>query len=94
MLNLTGTFGVHQGIASLRKSKDGGLRARSSRSAPASRSHTSTSSTATSDFIAEYVQVNNKSGGLCDFGSNGVGAASTAGGGDPKGIATGLRYTF
>ena len=46
------------------------------------------------DFIAEYVQVNNKTGGLCDFGQNGVGAAATAGGGDPKGVAAGLRYTF
>jgi hypothetical protein len=40
------------------------------------------------------VQVNNKTGGLCDFGQNGVGAAATAGGGDPKGVAAGLRYTF
>jgi len=94
MLNFTGTFGVHQGIASLRKSKDGG---------PTGTEQPQCTGIALAykylfdrnlDFIAEYVQVNNKSGGLCDFGQNGVGAAATAGGGDPKGVAAGLRYTF
>jgi predicted porin len=94
MVNLTGTFGVHQGIVSLRKSKDGG---------PSGTQQPECNGIALGykylfdrnlDFIAEYVQVNNKTGGLCDFGSNGVGAASIAGGGDPKGVAAGLRYTF
>lgn len=94
MLNLTGTFGVHQGIASLRKSKDGG---------PTGTQQPQCTGYALAykylfdrnlDFIAEYVKVDNKSGGLCDFGQNGVGATATAGGGDPQGIAAGLRYTF
>jgi predicted porin len=94
MLNLTGTFGVHQGIASFRKSKDGGA---SGTEQPECTGYVFAYKylfDRNMDFIAEYVSVNNKTGGLCDFGANGVGAAATAGGGDPKGIAAGLRYVF
>ena len=94
MVNLVGTFGVHQGIASFRTSKDGG---------PTGTQQPECNGYAFAykylfdrnfDFIAEYVEVKNKTGGLCDFGQNGVGAAAIAGGGTPKGMAAGLRYTF
>jgi predicted porin len=94
MLNLVGTFGVHQGIVSYRKSKDGG---------PSGSEQPQCDGYALAykylfdrnlDFIAELTEVRNKSGGVCDFGQNGVGTTATAGGGDPKGIAAGLRYTF
>ena len=93
-LNLRATFNVHQVIASYRKSADGG---------PSGTEQPKCDSWALAykylfdrnlDFIALITQVNNKTGGLCDFGSNGVGSTATAGGGDPKGLAAGLRYTF
>ena len=94
MLNLTGTFGVHQAIASYRKSKNGGLTGTEQPQCDGYALAYKYLFDRNLDFIAEYVQVKNKVGGLCDFGQNGVGAAATADGGDPKGIAAGLRYTF
>jgi len=94
MVNLIGTFGVHQGIASLRRSKDGGANGTEQPQCTGIALAYKYLFDRNLDFIGEYVQVNNKTGGLCDFGQNGVGAAATAGGGDPKGVAAGLRYTF
>jgi predicted porin len=94
MINLTGTFGVHQGIASYRKSKDGGPSGTEQPQCDGYAFAYKYLFDRSLDFIAEYVQVRNKTGGLCDFGGNGVGAAAIAGGGDPKGVAAGLRYTF
>ena len=94
MINLTGTFGVHQGIASYRRSDGGDVTGNPKAKCDGWVAAYKYLFDRNLDFIAEYVQVNNKTGGLCDFGSNGVGAASIAGGGDPKGIAAGLRYTF
>jgi predicted porin len=94
MVNLVGTFDVHQGIVSLRKSKDGGA---SGTEQPECNGYAFAYKylfDRSLDFIAEYVKVTNKTGDLCDFGQNGVGSAATAGGGDPQGIAAGLRYTF
>ncbi len=94
MINFVGTFGPHQAIASYRKSKDGG---------PSGTDQPNCTGYALAykylfdrnfDFITELVGVKNTLGGLCDFGQNGVGAAATAGGGDPRGIAAGVRYTF
>ena len=88
------TFNVHQVIASYRKSVDGG---------PSGTEQPKCDSFALAykylfdrnlDFIALVTEVRNKTGGLCDFGQNGVGSAATAGGGDPRGVAAGLRYTF
>jgi predicted porin len=93
-VNLLATFSVHQFIGSYRKSVNGG---------PTGSEQPKCDSWALAykylfdrnlDFIAEVVQVDNKVGGLCDFGQNGVGSAATAGGGDPRGIAAGLRYSF
>lgn len=94
MVNLTGTFGVHQGIASYRRSDGGDVTGNPKAKCDGWALAYKYLFDRNLDFIAEFVQVNNKVGGLCDFGSNGVGAASIAGGGDPKGIAAGLRYTF
>jgi predicted porin len=94
MLNLTGTFGVHQGIASYRRSSGGDVSGADQAKCDGFALAYKYLFDRNLDFIAEYVQVNNKTGGLCDFGQNGVGAAATAGGGDPKGIAAGVRYTF
>ena len=94
MVNLTGTFGVHQGIASYRRSSGGDVSGADQAKCDGFALAYKYLFDRNLDFIAEYVQVNNKTGGLCDFGQNGVGAAATAGGGDPKGIAAGVRYTF
>jgi predicted porin len=94
MINFTGTSGVHQGIASYRKSKGGDVTGNEQASCDGYALAYKYLFDRNLDFIAEYVQVKNKTGGLCDFGSNGVGATSIAGGGDPKGVAAGLRYTF
>jgi predicted porin len=94
MINLVGTFGVHQGIVSYRRSKDGGVTGSEQPRCDGYALAYKYLFDRNLDFIAEVTEVRNKTGGLCDFGQNGVGAAATAGGGDPKGIAAGLRYTF
>src|SRR5262249_1054136 len=93
-INARMSFNVHQVIVSYRKSVDGG---------PSGTTQPKCDSWALAykylfdrnlDFIALITEVNNKDGWLCDFGQNGVGSAATAGGGDPKGFAAGLRYVF
>ena len=94
-INLLATFGVHQAIASYRTSKDGG--ATGSATQPECKAWALAYKylfDRNLDFIALITQIDNNSAGLCDFGQNGVGAASIAGGGDPHGVAAGLRYTF
>ena len=94
VINVLATFSAHQLIASYRKSVDGG---------PTGTEQPKCDSWALAykyifdrnfDIIALVTEVRNKVGGLCDFGQNGVGATATAGGGDPKGIAAGVRYSF
>jgi predicted porin len=94
VINLRRNFDKHQVIGSYRKSVAGG---------PSGSEQPKCDGWALAyrylwdrslDFIAELTEVRNRSGGLCDFGQNGVGAAATAGGGDPKGVAAGLRYSF
>ena len=94
MVNLTGTFGVHQGIASYRRSDGGDVTGNPKAKCDGWALAYKYLFDRNLDFIAEVTEVNNKVGALCDFGQNGVGAASIAGGGDPKGVAAGLRYTF
>ncbi len=93
-INVLATFSAHQIIASYRKSENGG---------PTGTVQPKCDSWALAykyifdrnfDIIALVTEVRNKVGGLCDFGQNGVGATATAGGGDPKGIAAGVRYSF
>ena len=94
-INLLGTFGVHQAIVSYRTSKDGG--ATGSATQPECKAWALAYKylfDRNLDFIAVLTQIDNNSAGLCDFGQNGVGAAAIAGGGDPRGVAAGLRYTF
>jgi predicted porin len=94
-INLLGTFGVHQAIVSYRTSKDGG--ATGSATQPECKAWALAYKylfDRNLDFIAVLTQIDNNSAGLCDFGQNGVGAAAIAGGGDPHGVAAGLRYTF
>ena len=94
-INLLATFGVHQAIASYRTSKDGG--ATGSATQPECKAWALAYKylfDRNLDFIALITQIDNNRAGLCDFGQNGVGAASIAGGGDPHGVAAGLRYTF
>lgn len=93
-LGLRSTFSQHQILAAYRNSNDGG---------PTGTEQPSCDSWALAykylfdrnlDFIAIVTKVNNKTGGLCDFGSNPVGPTATAGGGDPRGVAAGFRYVF
>lgn len=94
-INLLGTFGVHQMIASYRTSKDGGVTGTTTQ--PECKAWALAYKylfDRNLDFIALITQIDNNTAGLCDFGQNGVGAAAIAGGGDPKGVAAGLRYTF
>ena len=94
MINLVGTFGVHQAIASYRKARDGGLSGSTQPDCSGYALAYKYLFDRNLDFIAELVEVRNNAAGVCDFGQNGVGTAATAGGGDPRGIAAGLRYTF
>lgn len=94
MINLVGTFSQHQGIVSYRKSKDGGTTGTTQPECSGYALAYKYLFDRNLDFVAEYVKVSNKVGGLCDFGQNGVGSAATAGGGDPTGVAAGLRYVF
>jgi len=94
-INLMGTFGVHQAIVSYRTSKDGG--ATTATTQPECKAWALGYKylfDRNLDFIALITQIDNNTAGLCDFGQNAVGAAAIAGGGDPKGVAAGLRYTF
>jgi len=93
-INGIGTFSVHQFIVSYRRSQDGGISGTEQPKCDGWALAYKYLFDRNLDFIAELVEVRNKTGGLCDFGQNGVGAAATAGGGDPKGVAAGLRYTF
>lgn len=93
-VNLQGTFGVHQAIASFRKSSDGGLTGTEQPKCTGWALAYRYLFDRNLDFIAIATRVENKTGGLCDFGQNGVGATATAGGGDPQGVAAGLRYSF
>ena len=93
-VNLQATFGVHQAIASYRKSNDGGLSGTEQPKCDAWALAYRYLFDRNLDFIAIVTRVENETGGLCDFGQNGAGAAATAGGGDPRGVAAGLRYTF
>jgi predicted porin len=95
MINFVGTFGAHQAIASYRTSKDGG--ATGAATQPECKAWALAYKylfDRNLDFIALITQIDNNVAGQCDFGQNGVGAAAIAGGGDPKGVAAGLRYTF
>jgi predicted porin len=93
-VNLLATFNVHQLIASYRKSVNGGVTGTVQPKCDSWALGYKYLFDRNLDFIGEIVQVNNKDGGLCDFGQNGVGPTATAGGGDPRGIAAGLRYSF
>ena len=93
-LNVLATFSAHQLIGSYRKSVNGGVTGSDQPKCESWAAAYKYLFDRNLDFIAEYVQVTNKVGGLCDFGQNGVGAAATAGGGDPRGVAAGLRYSF
>jgi predicted porin len=93
-INLLATFNVHQFIGSYRKSVNGGVTGTEQPKCDSWALAYKYLFDRNLDFIGEIVQVNNKVGGLCDFGGNPVGAAATAGGGDPRGIAAGVRYTF
>jgi len=93
-INLLATFNVHQVIGSYRKSVNGGVTGTEQPKCDSWAFAYKYLFDRNLDLIAEYVQVDNKVGGLCDFGQNGVGAAATAGGGDPRGVAAGLRYSF
>lgn len=93
-LNLRSTFSAHQIIAAYRKSSDGGLTGTEQPKCDSWALAYKYLFDRNFDFIAILTKVNNKTGGLCDFGSNPVGAAATADGGDPRGIAAGVRYVF
>ena len=95
VLNLLATFSQHQVIASYRTSQDGG--ATGAATQPECKAWALAYKylfDRNLDFIALITQIDNNTAGLCDFGQNAVGAAAIAGGGDPKGVAAGLRYTF
>jgi len=93
-VSLRASFNVHQVIGSYRKSVDGGPTGTEQPKCDAWALAYRYLFDRNLDFIGILTQVRNKTGGLCDFGQNGVGAAATAGGGDPQGVAAGLRYTF
>ena len=94
VLSLLATFSQHQMIASYRTSDGGGATGTAQPKCTGVALAYKYLFDRNLDFIALVTQVENKTGGLCDFGQNGVGAAALAGGGDPRGVAAGLRYTF
>ncbi len=93
-LNLTASLSQHQFVGSYRASKDGGATGTQQPDCKAWALAYKYLFDRNLDFIALITQIDNNSAGLCDFGQNAVGAAAIAGGGDPKGVAAGLRYTF
>jgi predicted porin len=94
VLSMLATFNKHQMIASYRTSDGGGVSGTEQPKCTGVALAYKYLFDRNLDFIALITQVENKTGGLCDFGQNGVGTTATAGGGDPRGIAAGLRYTF
>lgn len=94
MLGLRSTFGVHQVLAAYRRSNDGGMTGTEQPRCDSWGLSYKYLFDKNLDFILLATKVHNKTGGLCDFGSNTVGAAATADGGDPRGIGAGLRYAF
>jgi predicted porin len=94
MLGLRSTFGVHQILAGYRRSSDGGVTGTDQPRCDSWGLGYKYLWDRNLDFIVLATKVNNKTGGLCDFGSNAVGAAAIADGGDPRGFGAGLRYSF
>ena len=93
-LGLLSTVNEHQILAAYRKSDDGGLTGTEQPSCDSWALAYKYLFDRNFDFMVLATKVRNKTGGLCDFGSNPVGAAATAGGGDPQGFGAGLRYVF